>query len=129
MIGTASWWEILWVLLGLGSAYYFLRSLLDAYAAQRALRRSGKNGGFLIAAQKAIRNRRNLLVSALALVGMGVIAMLIPNPTDPDISARRIIQSTIAMLMIGGLFWWARQDVESDKALDAYLESMRREAE
>lgn len=113
----------MWVLFGLGAMFYFWRGLLDANAELRGLRKSGKNGGYLIQNSKNRRNRRNLLVLASLLVLMGAIAMFIPNPTDPDISVRRSIQSIIAILIIAGLFWWARQDDKSTKDLDNYLKS------
>lgn len=122
MIGTANWIEIFGFLMSFVAMIYYIRNWREAIDALNGLLRSGKNGGYKIAALRRRRNQLERLGFQTLLFAVWITAMLIPEPTNPNISFGRWLTNAIFIAVQGWMLLGARMDLESDKKLEPYLE-------
>lgn len=128
MIGTASWLEIVWVVMGAVALRYNLIVYLEIKADYEELRTLGRNGGYLIKGRMMRRRELERVLTQLGLLLMGLIGLFLPEPVSVSVSAGRLVSQ---LLLMGYQVWLTRAaqlDVKGNKALDEYIVSHSGEA-
>lgn len=122
MIGNANWIEITGFLMGFAAIIYFIRNWVEAINGLNGLLRSGKNGGYKIAAIRKRRNQLERLGLQTLLLAVWITGMLIPEPSNPNISFGRWLINVIFIALQAGMLRGAQLDLKSDRDLEPYLE-------